>query len=226
MTTGSAGTDNLGKVHGILAALGPRGLCDTWIAKLAGISPDQTVNRLCREQDGKTVTRSLGKETCPRCEAERILTRLLASAPPSPTARGCSSPTPHISRANERQAAETSSARFVLICGRREFEFEQAELTFTARAIHEVYVGKRDTVGIVLANEKYAAIRSEVARRYPGWLEQPVGDFVRSLIQASDPLHKRILNAHGNRVYCAYHIQSRHLQQSGLYCYVAGDERV
>jgi len=69
-----------------------------------------------------------------------------------------------------------------LRCGDREYEFIQVALVFEGNSYQDVFSHKNNkTVAQTLKHRRYAKLKEEVERRYPGSLEKPLGKFLAQL---------------------------------------------
>jgi len=92
-----------------------------------------------------------------------------------------------------------------LRCGDREYEFIQVALVFEGNSYQDVFSHKNNkTVAQTLKHRRYAKLKEEVERRYPGSLEKPLGKFLAQLKKAGDGFYRRFLNKYGDLTYSTF----------------------
>jgi len=113
-----------------------------------------------------------------------------------------------------------------LRCGDREYEFIQVALVFEGNSYQDVFSHKNNkTVAQTLKHRRYAKLKEEVERRYPGSLEKPLGKFLAQLKKAGDGFYRRFLNKYGDLTYSTFKIENTaYLESKGVYAYLVGDE--
>lgn len=108
----------------------------------------------------------------------------------------------------------------------RLLHFVPVALTVAVHEITSVFRGmnSRNVAGMI-AKRRYRHLVEEAAQRYPGGLEDGVGQFLYRLKCEGDPFYRRFLNRYGDLTYCRFAIKE-HLNSRGIYAYMRGAELV
>jgi hypothetical protein len=127
--------------------------------------------------------------------------------------------------AEQRGWKQVNSMKTInLIADNCELEFYQLPLSFYASDIANIFARKNNkTLAQTIMHRHYQRLSSEVFRKYPSLLGEPLGDFLFSLKSLGDIFYKRFLNLYGDERYCIFRLE-HDLGLRGLYCYVVSGE--
>lgn len=102
----------------------------------------------------------------------------------------------------------------------QEWDFMQIPLILHQNNIINLFAQKNNkSVAETLANRKYAKLSDEVKKRYPGFLNYKLGEFLFHLKTQHDLLYLQFLNDYGDKTYCKFSV-SQALTSKGIYSFV------
>ena len=103
-------------------------------------------------------------------------------------------------------------------------DFVTVPLTFDEARQSNVFARKNNkTVAETLNHRRYSKLADVITKRYPGDLDQPLGEFLLSLKESGDDSYKRFLNRYGDLEYIRFFIaDSTFRDRKGVYAYFIG----
>lgn len=105
--------------------------------------------------------------------------------------------------------------------GLEELRFVQVELVFEAHAIQDIFTLKNNKTLIqTLTHARYQHLTDD---RLISLANLPLGSVLHELKASGDERYRRLLNKHGDEVYCRFYI-TEYLKCKGLYAFLVGEK--
>ena len=111
-----------------------------------------------------------------------------------------------------------------LIINDQTLEFEIIPLTFVTKDIPSIFYNKNNkTLKQTFEHHKYSRLKLLLADKYKNYLDNKLGDFLKSLKEANDNNYLCFLNKYGDNKFCEFKIADN-LNDKGIYCYIKDDK--
>ena len=104
------------------------------------------------------------------------------------------------------------------------FEFKIIPLTFVKKEVTSIFYYKNNkTLKQTLEHHKYSRLKLLLENKYKSYLDNKLGDFLKSLKEANDNNYLCFLNKYGDNQFCEFKIADN-LSDKGIYCYIKDGE--